>query len=300
VPHELTSTKDFKSNALRDFLKNLPIPLMKIPASCLYSPWWLVFLGHEVAHHVEADLLRPLHDNQDFFFELVRNATNNDSDWCDWKSEIFADLMSVLFMGTMAIRCAAEFDYGEKLYTRKDVYPSAAIRLRIMFKVAENIGLPTDEILHLLPPDVDEPEYQKDLQFVEPIANLAQTKIFQNFSLTELTGFDINLFKGKNGGSSLFENARRMRKQPNLVLAVRERGIHTARIITSSAFYSWAMTVGMNEAEATTQTTNLRSSLVDNIIRNAPNDRSTRSLERSVQVAPLIDALKKADQELLV
>ena len=43
---------------LKDVLEglNLPVPILQLPPWCVAAPWWLVFVGHEVGHHVLHDL----------------------------------------------------------------------------------------------------------------------------------------------------------------------------------------------------------------------------------------------------
>ena len=49
--------RDIDAPFLRRALDQLPFAVVRVPASCVTAPWWLIHLGHEVGHVVDARLL---------------------------------------------------------------------------------------------------------------------------------------------------------------------------------------------------------------------------------------------------
>jgi hypothetical protein len=133
------------SPLLQDFLNKLPIPVVSLPPTCVRCPWWLVYLGHEVGHHVQYDLL-PNAQLVGDFEDLLASAFPADADvaarWAKWGCEIFADIYSVCLMGPRAVWAMAALELaGERdlLAPRigKAAYPPAVVRLGLLAAVAD-------------------------------------------------------------------------------------------------------------------------------------------------------------------
>lgn len=137
---------------LNGHLKALPLPLVQIPPVCATSPWWLVYLAHELGHHVQAALLpnRALEDElADRLGKLVLARTGSpdaEERWRGWSREIFADLYSVLMTGTWALWAMAELEMsnGQAMRARRSTYPSPLVRLHLMAQLARTLGLTAD------------------------------------------------------------------------------------------------------------------------------------------------------------
>ena len=148
----LARPEDVKSaQFVAGFVAKLPVPLLALPPWCLEAPWWLVYIGHEVGHHVLHDL-----ELDDDFAEEVKKAAEYHSGlldakevriWTNCAEEIFADLYSVLTMGPWAIWALLE-----AIWCRDDLmakwqpklgYPSPAIRLALMMETASALRLDT-------------------------------------------------------------------------------------------------------------------------------------------------------------
>ena len=41
---------------MQTFLAGLPIPTVGLSEGCGQAPWWLIYIGHEVGHHLQHDL----------------------------------------------------------------------------------------------------------------------------------------------------------------------------------------------------------------------------------------------------
>jgi hypothetical protein len=133
---------------LVDFFSQLPIPLVSLPPACIDSPWWLVYLSHEVGHHVQHDLglVRPFSQQ---LLNLAMSApepieSRSEAErWYKWGQEIFADIFSLYVMGASAVRAMAELETHPDIDTlmRKDNYPSPVVRLTLLGKMAAKLGL---------------------------------------------------------------------------------------------------------------------------------------------------------------
>lgn len=146
VPYDL---KPSETGFLQDLINQLPIPLVSLPQSCVKAPWWLVYIGHEIGHHVQYALL----DKRRFiklFQTQVEDVVNrnggieNDSaKWGRWSKEIFADVFSVLMMGPWAVWSMVEFEMkkASEMLDRRDQYPSPVARLSLLATTADQLGL---------------------------------------------------------------------------------------------------------------------------------------------------------------
>jgi hypothetical protein len=154
-PAGLRAGDDVRLAALDAYLQRLPIPTVQLPSWCVDAPWWLVFVAHEVGHHVQHDL-----DLEDLFFERMRQAAENanleNSDvnaWGKWGEEIFADVFSVACMGTWAIWALTEIVWSTDtdMLCGDSRYPPPVTRLGLMVRVAEKLGLDGRAALHGFP-----------------------------------------------------------------------------------------------------------------------------------------------------
>ena len=155
---------------------------MRLPPWIVASPWWLVYVAHEVGHFVQTDL-RLIR----WFAAGVRTAasrsgelTSSDLDkWSKWGEEIFADAFSIMMMGPWAVLgiLEAEWSRPDQMVKRTSEYPSPVIRLALMRscarKVAHNLGETWFDPLSEL--DLDAiaatPAAKRDWTAVDPISD---------------------------------------------------------------------------------------------------------------------------------
>src|SRR5262249_15000662 len=85
--------------AIHDLLKTLPMGLLRLPPWCVRSPWWLVYIAHEVGHHVQSrlELEEPIRNA--IGAAVSRHEAAIVPQWQGWAKEIFADFFSVLMVG---------------------------------------------------------------------------------------------------------------------------------------------------------------------------------------------------------
>ena len=130
VPSSLKSEVD--ADFLRRHLHRLPISVVRLPPACVEAPWWLVYLGHEVGHHIAAQLFTP--ERRQAVLDAVGGDDGERARWERWAGEVFADVYSVLMMGPAAVWSMVELEMGSQaqMSTPRTAYPSPAVRLLLL------------------------------------------------------------------------------------------------------------------------------------------------------------------------
>ncbi len=145
-PPDLKSDVDLQF--VKEFLIDLPVPVLGLPPICVEAPWWLVFLGHEVGHHIQYDLL-PNKALLEGFGPLLHTAAvdadgqHDPKRWARWNEEIFADVFSILQLGPWATWAMAELEQADELSMLsggRGRYPIPAVRIALLSHVAEELG----------------------------------------------------------------------------------------------------------------------------------------------------------------
>jgi hypothetical protein len=125
-------------------LAMLPVPVVRLPATIVHAPWWLVYLGHEVGHHLQHDLVPEWGLVGAFNALLARTAGADGARWRPWGEEVFADICSVLAVGPWAVWAMVELELANDqamLATDRPSYPPPAVRLALLAAVAGRLGL---------------------------------------------------------------------------------------------------------------------------------------------------------------
>lgn len=148
-PHGLVPgalRRDIDAPFLRRALDQLPFAVVRVPATCVTAPWWLVHLGHEVGHVIDAQLLG--YPARAAIIDGLGLEAPAASDWTQWSGETFADLYGVLMHGPWAIWALAAADlHAEAAMTaRRDSYPPPAVRLLVMTHACRALGASTSEL----------------------------------------------------------------------------------------------------------------------------------------------------------
>lgn len=231
---------------LDECLQALPIPVLRLPPACVSSPWWLIFVGHEVGHHVQyaLDLLASFREGmtaaamEQGFSEEEAAAT-----WGNWGEEIFADVFSIMVMGQFALRAMAELEAGApaKMVKRKSNYPSPVVRLALMKALADALGLKTDtELLGL---DLEaiansNPTSKRDYAVIPAAVTFALQPLPNQRLLSDLCDFDKNLFAD---GATVSGWGVMLSAKEDLVVDKREmQKLKTARDIICGSLKAWA------------------------------------------------------------
>ncbi|WP_255657359.1 hypothetical protein [Actinoplanes sp. L3-i22] len=145
VPSDLRAPDD---ELIGEFVRQLPIPVVALPATSVHEPWWLVLCAHEVGHHVQFDLDPGLVGRTR---EAISGAVlDRDEDvrtlWPSWSLEVFADAFAVLSVGTAAAYAVTDLEYGPPATLAYwpgdgDRYPPPAVRLALHGELARAAGL---------------------------------------------------------------------------------------------------------------------------------------------------------------
>ena len=90
-------------------------PTLRLPTWCVDSPWWLVFIAHEVGHNIQQELglVQPFRTVVAGAWQPAEpEATARGERWGRWSPELFADLVSVALIGPWAIEGLRELVLG--------------------------------------------------------------------------------------------------------------------------------------------------------------------------------------------
>jgi hypothetical protein len=234
-PADLAAERD--DSVLITYLERLPIPLIALPEVCADDPWWLVYVGHEIGHHLQHDLA----DNWALvkaFGSLAEAASRaagetDPARWRTWGPEIFADICSVHIMGPAAVYgiVQLELDEADKMLRGKAKYPPPLVRLGIMAAVAERLGLEVTTTLEptgldsASPPQAAAIAALTDMALGDPLCGQGP--------FGSLLGWDPAAFVPGGTVWSLREGLR-----ARIPLRVRP-GVRTARLLTSAAVAAW-------------------------------------------------------------
>ncbi len=118
------------------------IPLLQLPPWCVEAPWQLVFIAHEIGHHVLEDLaLGP--GIRTAIGNAARQHGSDAAKWSRWADEIFADYFSLLTIGTVTMAALGDHLWGSPSTRRRPsaTHPSPALRLALLRAEAQAVGL---------------------------------------------------------------------------------------------------------------------------------------------------------------
>ena len=148
-PHGLVPgilRRDVDAPFLRLALEQLPFAVVCVPASCVTAPWWLVHLGHEVGHVIDARLVG--HQARLALVEGLGLDARATADWAQWSGETFADMYAVLMHGQWAVWALAVADSHDEatMIARRNSYPPPAVRLLVMAHACGLLGATTEDL----------------------------------------------------------------------------------------------------------------------------------------------------------
>lgn len=138
LPNMVPGSVRTYDRTLAAFIETLPIPLLCLPESNRRAPWWLVFVGHEVGHHLQY-ALAPDAALIGGFREAIKDVVRDKSAvepyrWGEWSMELFADMVSVHLMGPEAVSAVAHFELANAgaLTEHRERYPAPLWRVALL------------------------------------------------------------------------------------------------------------------------------------------------------------------------
>jgi hypothetical protein len=278
MPYSLRLTSDLEF--LDKCLESLPVPVLRLPPSCVNSPWWLIYVAHEVGHHVQHELDLVPHFRLGMTASAVACGFTPDDAaacWGAWGEEIFADMFSIMLMGQWAVRAMAEAEVGTpaRMIRRKTKYPAPVIRLALMERAAARLRLDVSEVLQGL--DLKslaegDATTRADYGVVESAVEFALGPLPGDLgTLATLCLFDKRTFgeEGAVEGWSLM-----LAQDAPLTLDERTmRRLETARHVACASFSAW---VGLSRVGDPRRRTHLRGLIkartIDMLLQSGPRE----------------------------
>lgn len=187
---------------LTEFIQGMPLSYLRLPPWCINSPWWLVFVAHEVGHLIQHELKLVRHYREGLE-QAARNNGLPEADiqrWGQWGKEIFADVFSVIMLGPCTLWAVIEFEWStnEQMKKRKTKYPAPLIRIALMAGLIEKLALPVKEALRgfgLEDRDKNHPVMNRDLSVVSDAVDFFMAPLPHNLgALHTLCAFDAGPF----------------------------------------------------------------------------------------------------------
>ncbi|HKI31052.1 MAG TPA: hypothetical protein VKA46_04245 [Gemmataceae bacterium] len=312
IPEDLEREIDpvFKAQVLT----RLPIPVMRLSPACVSAPWWLVFVAHEVGHHLQYDLC-PAAGLVDAYKQLVKAAVGGHADpkaadeWAGWSRELFADVVSVLLMGSAAVWGMVELEWANPwlMLRRRNAataageangYPPAVVRLAFLREVANQVGLDGTSALRGIQPKTlaaADDVALRDLTLAPHVARASLGSIpCLPAKLPELLAFSLqDHLPGPNSRVEHWKNALPVGPPE----PTPEESLRAARQITSGALEAWAA-LTRNEASKADRD-GRREKLVEQVPAVIRKSREPRSRASQRPPAPSEDLGKELADALL-
>jgi hypothetical protein len=297
---------DLRSDVDRDFLsaclEQLPISLVALPAQCVDAPWWLIFLGHEVGHHVQFDLLPPralfLAFGQALAAAVDGAAPGEGQRWQRWSPEIFADAYSVFALGPWAARAMAELELkGDtamltETSSGKSAYPAPWVRLRFLSELAATLDA-GHTVARCLSPGRDLPMpadgeagplREQARLALKAVPSVVRAVVHDSTAhlgtLSTLCGWQSAYFKD---GGLVDQWATALQGDTTALLA--EPALTTPRLVISGGLAAWSK---VSAIEDDREAARARANLTENLLTIIPRcgEEGVRAAQREVQRDP--------------
>jgi hypothetical protein len=142
VPSDLRASGDV---LVGEFVAQLAIPVVALPAVATAEPWWLALAAHETGHHVQLDLSPRLVADTRTALLAAAGEPPGDPEllpfWSGWTWEVFADAFAALTVGPAAAWAVEELQHAPppdlvRLPRPGDRYPPPAVRTALLGELA--------------------------------------------------------------------------------------------------------------------------------------------------------------------
>jgi hypothetical protein len=256
---------------LDDFLASLPVPILRLPPWCVDSPWWLVYVGHEVGHHVQHNLELSAHFEIGLRAAAAANTTVQDeiNAWGRWGEEIFADVFSIALMGPWALWAIteAEMSTPSDMLTPRLRYPESVVRIAIMKETADRLGVFDKASLRGLDLETiskNNNRAERDMAMVKTVVDFAVGELPRGLgTIQALAGFDRKVFQA--GGA--IENWAGLLRG---VEPPAEDDLSTGRNIVSGSLCAWATISKLNHDQREPERARLAENTINVLLKSGP------------------------------
>lgn len=264
---------------LSDRLNELTLSVVRLSPACVRSPWWLVYLGHEMGHHIQHDahLVEAFGHQVESIVCEQKSTEQEIEDWTGWSEEIFADLVSLHLMGQWALRAMIELERtsAEQMEMRRNFYPAPYVRLHLMAEAANRLGLAGTTMLGAVAIPVERARIARDLALATRVAQVVDSPLpGLSVSLRQLVVFRQEEFQF-NG--SVMQQAKKF--LPPYRPAI-EHTLRAARLCCCASLAAWVQTLTAGTVEEGAQQRQCLASLVPRII--------AESREAGTRAGPLV------------
>jgi hypothetical protein len=268
VPPDLRDEGEATS-LLKGHLNKMPTPVVRMTPSCVAAPWLVVYLAHEVGHHLQYDLL-PQRGLVAEFRQLIEAVVQKQTDsgdeaqkWGGWSKEIFADVFSVISMGPWAVWAMVELEFKSAKYLNeeRDAYPSPAMRLALLAEACDRVtgtGSGTFALRNLLKPEASSIRSAVLDAALGVLPGLGTT--LATFCAADPAGFAKDVTRWQ----SLFEEKDDREPQPQ---------IENAPVLTGAALATWRKVAAKTSREdLAAACRDLGVRYIDKVVAGAPDD----------------------------
>jgi hypothetical protein len=247
-----------RDKVLKEIIDSLPLPLLRLPPWCIDAPWWLIYVAHEVGHHVATDLNLIRWFGEKVQAEAEKRVGEEPAKrWRSWSEEIFADIFSVVAVGRWALWAVADVEWTtfQRLTAPRARYPSPVLRFAIMARAVDLLGEQSVNWIRPIPDSMPGggaeilPENVRET--ADAVARLALGPLPGTLgTLKDLIAYDHPQF---NQGVKWWAS-----QLPNTVLPPFNPELPTARQLIAGSVSAWSKIASISdEPTRTTQRVNL-------------------------------------------
>lgn len=237
---------------LGDHLNGLALSVVRLSPACVHSPWWLVYLGHEMGHHIQYDaqLVEAFRTQIETIVRTQKGSEVELEDWSNWSEEIFADLVSLHLMGQWALRAMIELERTspEKMALSRISYPAPYLRLFLMAEAADRLDLPGTTTLAAAALPIEQATTARERTLAKQVAQAVSKPLPElTVSLQQLVAFRKEEFL-PGGDVMKWAKAFLPPGAPSITQKLR-----AARLLSSASFAAWAQTLKVARIEEGTR-----------------------------------------------
>ncbi|HKU77101.1 MAG TPA: hypothetical protein VJR02_24530 [Pyrinomonadaceae bacterium] len=286
---------------LKNYLRKMPVAVLRLPTTAVTSPWSLVLIGHEVGHFIQP-MIEPgfgyatlLRESLDANLSAAGVSQTERDNWVSWAPEIFADWYSVLMMGQWAVWVMAQFEMKDReaMQARREDYPAPIVRLDLMAKFVDTYipGEGTNIIKKLALDDeiTAAGSTVPDLKATQIVCDtLTKPLPYGLGKFDDLLNFRAAEFQVSANSLQTGEVDQWSRALKGTLAKNNDQALRTARLIVAGAAKAWAEVMEDNEAKTREKTTlKLHKNTVDRVLRNG--EKGTRSIQSKAEAPPGVE-----------